>query len=262
MQTLFQAFLALLLAHLATDFVFQSDEMTLRKGKGSWGSFAKHGAVHLFVSFVSVGLTNPAWLKRPNSYAVVVCLSVAHLLIDWGKIALTSSQWTSDKLSLFLTDQALHAGTVAAAALVLVGSPLHDLLSEVARAHFDKQKILVLLVVYTGTLFAGGHLVRYLTQPVLKRTPLSLDESTDTLEHAGMYVGWLERFIVVTALVLQSPATVGLILTAKSIARYPEFKSVRFAEYFLLGTLLSLSIGIGGGLLLQKMFYGTILVPK
>jgi len=43
-----------------------------------------------------------------------------------------------------------------------------------------------------------------------------------------------------------------LILTAKSIARYPEMKSVRFAEYFLIGTLLSMSLGIVGGLILLK----------
>jgi hypothetical protein len=73
-----------------------------------------------------------------------------------------------------------------------------------------------------------------------------------------MYIGWLERFLILTSLLLQSPATVGLILTAKSIARFPEFKSKRFAEYFLIGTLLSISIGIVGGLILLKAFYGTL----
>ena len=65
-----------------------------------------------------------------------------------------------------------------------------------------------------------------------------------------------------TALVLQSPATVGLILTAKSIARYPELKSVRFAEYFLIGTLVSVSLGIVGGLILLRAFYGTVTLNR
>ena len=65
-----------------------------------------------------------------------------------------------------------------------------------------------------------------------------------------MYIGWLERFLVITALVLQSPGTVGLILAAKSVVRFPELKSFRFAEYFLVGTLLSLSFAVAGGLLL------------
>src|SRR5256886_11296208 len=50
--------------------------------------------------------------------------------------------------------------------------------------------------------------------------------------------------IFLTALLLQSPGTAGLILAAKAIARYPEFKSEHFAEYFLIGTLLSFSIAV------------------
>ncbi|HTB94709.1 MAG TPA: hypothetical protein VK728_17875, partial [Candidatus Sulfotelmatobacter sp.] len=87
-------------------------------------------------------------------------------------------------------------------------------------------------------------------------------ETSNEMQNAGMYIGWLERFVVLTALVLQSPATVGLILTAKTIVRYPEMKSVRFAEYFLIGTLLSLSLGIAGGLILLKVFYGAITLSK
>ena len=78
------------------------------------------------------------------------------------------------------------------------------------------------------------------------------------MQNAGLYIGWLERFLVVTALLLQSPVTVGLILTAKSIARYPEFKSERFAEYFLIGTLLSLSVALVGGALLAKLMFGQV----
>jgi hypothetical protein len=36
-------------------------------------------------------------------------------------------------------------------------------------------------------------------------------------------------------------AKAGLILAAKSIARYPDFKRKQFAEYFLIGTVLRIS---------------------
>jgi hypothetical protein len=39
-------------------------------------------------------------------------------------------------------------------------------------------------------------------------------------------------------------------------------KSVRFAEYFLIGTLLSMSLGIIGGLILLKVLYGAISLSK
>ena len=58
------------------------------------------------------------------------------------------------------------------------------------------------------------------------------------------------------ALLLQSPGTAGLILAAKAIARYPEFKSEHFAEYFLIGTLLSFSIAVLGGVVLARVVLG------
>jgi len=117
-------------------------------------------------------------------------------------------------------------------------------------------------IVYIGVVFGGGYLIRDLTRGMAESIKnQSSRESGEELQNAGLYIGWLERFLVVTALLLHSPATVGLILTAKSIARYPEFKSKRFAEYFLIGTLLSISIAILGGALLAKVIFGAVQIP-
>ena len=62
---------------------------------------------------------------------------------------------------------------------------------------------------------------------------------------------------MLTALVVQSPALIGLILTGKSIARLPELKGPRFAEYFLIGTFLSISLALLGGILLSRFLFGT-----
>jgi hypothetical protein len=124
------------------------------------------------------------------------------------------------------------------------------------------EKPLLVLVVYIAVIFGGGYIVRFLTKPLTKQDMSILGETTNEMQNAGMYIGWLERFVVLTALVLHSPATVGLILTAKSIARYPEMKSVRFAEYFLIGTLLSMSLGISGGIILLKFLYGAVTLSK
>jgi len=78
------------------------------------------------------------------------------------------------------------------------------------------------------------------------------------LQNAGLYIGWLERFLILTALLLQSPVAVGLILTAKAIVRYPEFKSVRFAEYVLIGTLLSVSLALAGAVFLAWLLLGQV----
>jgi len=86
-------------------------------------------------------------------------------------------------------------------------------------------------------------------------------ENREALRNAGLYIGWLERFLALTALLVQSPAMIGLILTGKSIARLSELKGPQFAEYFLIGTFLSVSLALSGGVFLQLMLYGTVF-PK
>jgi hypothetical protein len=95
-------------------------------------------------------------------------------------------------------------------------------------------------------------LTRNLTAGIKK-----LGGTAEAVENAGMYVGWLERFLVVTAILVQSPSMVGLIPTGKSIARFPELKE-RFAGYFLIGTLLSIGLAVLGGPVLAKLWYGTM----
>jgi hypothetical protein len=152
--------------------------------------------------------------------------------------------------------------TVVFTAWFIIRPPVWFLLAKLQWAQSAVEKPLVVSVVYIGVIFGGGYVVRFLTKPLTKQDMSILGETSNEMQNAGMYIGWLERFVVLTALVLQSPATVGLILTAKSIARYPEMKSVRFAEYFLIGTLLSMSLGIVGGLILLKTLYGVISLSR
>ena len=121
-------------------------------------------------------------------------------------------------------------------------------------------KLTIAIVIYAAVIFGGGYLIRWLTRSLLSSGSQPEGETHDQLRNAGMYIGWLERFLILTALLLHSPATAGLVLTAKAIARYPQFKHVRFAEYFLIGTLLSISVALIGGLILLKLLYGTVAV--
>ena len=121
-------------------------------------------------------------------------------------------------------------------------------------------KLAIALAVYVVIIFGGGYLIRWLTHSLLAGSSQPEGESQEQLRNAGMYIGWLERFLILTALLLHSPATAGLVLTAKAIARYPQFKHARFAEYFLIGTLLSLSVAMIGGLILLRLLYGTVAI--
>lgn len=261
MHALVLVFLALYLAHLLTDFVLQSDRTVAEKTKGRLLGYAKHGGVHYATAWLVTGLVSPSLAKSWTLYTVILGLTLVHLSLDWGKLLVTGRGGAADGAGAFVLDQVLHLVTVVVASWLVVRTPMGELVALTERIQAYQSRVLVLFVVYCGVVFGGGCLVRYLTKPLLK-AELVGDETTTQLQNAGMYIGWLERFLVLTALLLQSPATVGLILTAKSIARYPELKSIRFAEYFLIGTLLSISMGILGGILLVKVFYGTVVLSR
>ena len=69
-----------------------------------------------------------------------------------------------------------------------------------------------------AVVFAGGYLIRYLTRNLTAGMERP-GETAEQVKNAGMYIGWLERFLAVTAILVQSPSLVGLILTGKSIAK-------------------------------------------
>jgi len=57
---------------------------------------------------------------------------------------------------------------------------------------------------------------------------------------AGRRIGTIERLIMLIFLSMDQYVAMGFVLTAKSIARYDRItKDEKFAEYYLLGTLVS-----------------------
>jgi hypothetical protein len=185
------------------------------------------------------------------------CVYVAaHLGVDRAKQGLVSTAKLADSASVFLLDQVLHVCTIIALACFLIRPTWATLRSQLSWSRATGDKVLEAGIVYVAVIFAGGYLIRYLTRNLTSGIKKP-GETAEQVENAGMYIGWLERFLVVTAILVQSPSMVGLILTGKSIARFPELKE-RFAEYFLIGTLLSIGLAVIGGLVLASLWYGTI----
>lgn len=72
---------------------------------------------------------------------------------------------------------------------------------------------------------------------ILKRYPLP---EKGGLEGAGAIIGILERIFTLTLVLIGQYTALGLIFTAKSVARFEELKNRKFAEYYLIGTLSSI----------------------
>jgi hypothetical protein len=65
----------------------------------------------------------------------------------------------------------------------------------------------------------------------------------------GATIGVLERLLIVTLVLTGAEAAIGLVVAAKTLARFKQLDDRQFAEYYLLGTLASVSVALGTGLL-------------
>jgi hypothetical protein len=105
------------------------------------------------------------------------------------------------------------------------------------------------VVVVTGgalvAVFLAGAIIGRLLHPFAELVRGT--EDTTGMESAGRYIGWLERALLYGLVVLGSPDAAALVVAAKSIARFPSFSEEKFAEYYLIGTLLSLLIAAAVG---------------
>src|SRR5699024_3136647 len=60
----------------------------------------------------------------------------------------------------------------------------------------------------------------------------------------GRYIGILERILIIIFIVSNLIQGLALIIAMKTLTRFKQFEDKRFAEYYIIGTLLSLVIGV------------------
>lgn len=252
--------LALLFAgHAAADFALQTRSMIDRK----------HTALGLFVHLVFVLTAHLVALVPVFSGRVVVgvfVIVVAHALIDLAKSRMGRGLDDSGAaLWLFVFDQLLHIAVLFGVWAWLARSPV-----PVSPWVADIPAWTLVgwwIAAYAFNANGAGSLVALIldalprVEPATTGTPASvphrLDESrapTDpgskTPSGRGRVIGILERWLVLTLLLVGQWGVIGFVLAAKSIARFDQLKEQTFAEYYLIGTLLSVLFAIGTGLLL------------
>jgi hypothetical protein len=254
MQPIAATVMALLLAHLIADFPLQPDWIIGKKGRNLL-PLLLHGAVHYALVWICLIFCGPVrFLSIRNQVIIAGCL-IIHLVIDRLKFSLIARCVLPDNSTSFLADQLLHLVVLLITAILITRSHIPGLVEAMRISSSARFRILETAIIYTGIVFAGGYLIRYVTRGMAQ---VITEEVPAQLSNAGLYIGWLERALVITAMAMQSPALVGLILTGKSIARFPEFKEARFAEYYLIGTLLSFLLSVLGGVVLLYVLYGAV----
>jgi hypothetical protein len=269
----------LVLAHLLADFVLQTDGIATRKfgpGPEAWRALGVHGAVVAAVHLpIALAFGIP-------SLAFGLVTVVAHVVIDRTKVVLTrrvepvsppgvtpsaedaaegpafDRAWSGVPGGLFALDQAAHLVVLAAGWLVflagatpvgLVRDGVDALLRGTDRVLFHDAVLTA--VVLTSLLIvnvrAGSLFVATLVRPPQGRDAAGRPPSA----RVGAVIGVLERLLICTLVLAGAVASIGLVIAAKTLARFKQLDDREFAEYYLLGTLASVAVAVASSLVAQ-----------
>ena len=114
------------------------------------------------------------------------------------------------------------------------------------------EKVVSGLAVFTSVAFGGAVLIRFALDQVFP--PGYIVDGPGKEVAAGKYIGILERILILTLTVTGNISAIGIVFAAKSIARFNELSKKQFAEYYLVGTLLSFLLALAGGMALVQIW--------
>ena len=229
-------FFLLLFVHILGDFYFQSQTTARKKVKKlKWVSY--HCIIYGVISFVVVKLLVPNF-----SYSLLWLFIIGHAVIDITKYYIVKKYLKNnfyDKY-VFIIDQIIHL-------LILVFISYYALKSgEVYKYNAFINDVLVTMEIPIESLLSLVLKLLLIHKPINIFIALIMndykpeDKKKDDTIKAGRMIGTVERIIMLFFLSIKQYSSVGLVLTAKSIARYNKIaEDQKFAEYYLLGTLLS-----------------------
>ena len=210
------------------------------------------GAAATGVSTTGLSAASITAIELTPLFLVAIGVMVTHFIIDAVK------SYASPTTFAFVIDQAAHI--IAAIILwALLTQQFTPLLQHIYAINYHH---LVLLLAYLTILSPTSIFIKQLLSPWTKE----LDELTNpkrtselvqlpeqrTLAMAGQRIGYLERLLILTFVLLNQFAAIGFLIAAKSIFRFGDLtksEDKKLTEYVLLGTLTSVVITIATGLL-------------
>ena len=208
----------LLICHLLSDYYFQSQKMADRKDRDK-------KVLGLHILYVALPLIVVS-LCHLDLWWICLIILLTHAGIDYSK-SWVQKQWNLTTSWIFALDQFLHVGIITC--LVLFGAK-----NGTTYLPLDSLNLIfyVLLV---------GKPTNIVFKILFAKYQPTMEDKMDTITGAGSMIGFLERLIIGACLVYGQFASIGLVFTAKSIARYNKIsENPAFAEYYLIGSLFSI----------------------
>lgn len=218
-----ETFIALLLAHALTDFVFQTRWMVANKRRPAVTLL--HGALVLGLSLACVG----------GAPLLAAAVAAAHVVIDLVKA------WSGRAgAGAFLADQAAHLATLGAGAALAPDAWAAGLWAGILPA--AGPVLLAQAFLFVAGLVLATRAGGFAVGLFLAGRSADAPDDEDGLPGGGRDIGMLERGIVFLLVWAGQPGATGLLIAAKSILRFGAVREDRRAsEYVIIGTLASVA---------------------
>lgn len=229
--------LLLFLAHFLLDFPLQPSHWIRERytKKAASPRLYLHALGHGLATTLCFALLTENLIMTLSAGGIVL---VSHFLTDLGK-----AYWPSRGLRPFIIDQLLHWLVLLGVWSAYVGvDPLKLLLSTTPSA-----QVLVVLLAYLLVLLPMSVLISLCLSPWIAQLKQQ-EDSEDSLAKAGAMIGYLERVLILTFMLLGEYTAIGFVLAFKAAFRFKEAEQRTKAEYMMMGTFLSFALTIGVGL--------------
>lgn len=256
-----------ILSNGISDFIIQTNDIAQGRKSEDLKERKKSNKKHFVQTFLTMLiLLIPLFIDKNNIIyssinllIYVFIISIIHILIDVSKCKLeihNSLRNRKMKSILFLLDQMFHIITIIAihnifAKTIKYNFLLYNLLPKLDRKIYYYILIIIIVLLYVvrgGVFFVNIIMEEIIPKYISQGSDSTKDETNNIYNSVSAYIGMLERFITVMFSINNQYSALALLITAKSIARGEEIKKdPNFGADFLVGTFLSIGLGIIGG---------------
>lgn len=222
------------LAYALTNFVVRGGWLAEAKPKGR-SAWLRH--IQLVALIHALCLLPVLWSL--GGAILLVGLIALHVILDMLRVGLDRATG-GDRLWVVFVDLGLHLVLLWFAARQFPADawPLFELDRRLG------QRLPWIAAIFAFNVHGASAIVRSTLRP-WRAAQAPTDD--DELPGAGHRIGILERWILLGLVASNQWGAVGLVLTAKSIARFKKMDDQRFAEVYLLGTMTSVLIAMASG---------------
>jgi hypothetical protein len=226
-------------AHVIAAYAFRWERLERARVERRVWAHGLHAAIFLVVAAVFL----LPWLG-PKVSVYLLLLAIFRGVWDYGKAwfqqRVSAKPFTWEALA-----QILHLVTLGLFVWILRPEASSGWLNTWVPL-YGRREVLYTLTTLAALVFssAGGTaLVRSLLDQLGKEPAARPIEAVEY--RVGRMIGILERILIIGLALGGQFGAIGFVLTAKSIARFEELKDRTFAEYYLVGTLMSALVALG-----------------